>query len=96
MQTVRNNTLFPVHPVCIPKDVDHQIRDCRQQNFFSFLSNHHTWKLGRVPIAPGTPYFSKAAEAVDIAERLKTFPICVAALKSSVGFDKVGCTRAWE
>ena len=47
-------------------------------------------------IAPGTPYFSKAAEAVDIAERLKTFPICVAALKSSVGFDKVGCTRAWD
>jgi hypothetical protein len=33
------------------------------------------------------------AEEVDIAGRLKPFPICVATLKSSVGFDKVGCAR---
>ena len=44
-------------------------------------------------MAVGTTYFSKAAEAVDIAGRLKPFPICVAALKSSGGLDKVGCTR---
>ena len=35
-------------------------------------------------MAVGTTYFSKAAEAVDIAGRLKPFPICVAALKSFI------------
>ena len=44
-------------------------------------------------MAVGTTYFSRAAEAVDIAGRLKPLLICVAALKSSGGFDKVGCTR---
>ena len=44
-------------------------------------------------LAPGTLYFLKVAEVVDITGRLKTFPICVAALKSSVGFDKVRCTH---
>ena len=44
-------------------------------------------------MAVGAPYFSKAAEVVDIAGRLKPFPICFAALKSSGGFDQVGCTR---
>jgi hypothetical protein len=48
---------------------------------------------GGCPPYPGTPYFSKAAEVVDIAGRLKKFPICVAALKCSDGFGKVGCTR---
>ena len=47
-------------------------------------------------MAVGTTYFLRAAEAVDIAGRLKPLLICVAALKSSGGFDKVGCTRVCE
>ena len=47
-------------------------------------------------IAPGTTHFSKAAKVVDIAARLKSLPICGAALKSSGGFNKVGCTRVWD
>ena len=47
-------------------------------------------------MAVGTTYFSRAAEAVDIAGRLKPLLICVAALKSSGGFDKVGCTRVCD
>jgi hypothetical protein len=49
--------------------------------------------LMAVGMAVGTTYFLRAAEAVDIAGRLKPLLICVAALKSSGGFDKVGWTR---
>ena len=41
---------------------------------------------------PGTSYFSKAGEVVDITGWVKLFLICVAVLKSLGGFDKVGCT----
>jgi hypothetical protein len=40
---VRHNPLFPVHPVCTPKDVDHRIRDWKPRSFFELLSINHTW-----------------------------------------------------
>jgi hypothetical protein len=66
---------------------------------FSLMAEERNRLVGELVLnlmAVGTTYFSKAAEAVDIAGRLKPFPICVAALKSSGGLDKVGCTRVWD
>jgi hypothetical protein len=59
----------------------------------SIASPKIPWPLAPGTLAPGTPYFSKVAELVDIARGLKPFPICVVALKGSGVFDKVGCTK---